>query len=122
MQEVGEGVRLAIEQGVPLSLKRSPFQMLGLGKPAETIQQPKKRHKQTHTHTDPQWLICFRMFAFSSAALDSAKFGEVPREEIFLTTKIWPDDFGWEKAFDKNVLAEKLTRPRKSFHIISISF
>lgn len=23
---------------------------------------------------------------------------QVPREEIFLTTKIWADDFGWEKA------------------------
>ena len=23
---------------------------------------------------------------------------QVPREEIFLTTKIWSDDFGWEKA------------------------
>ena len=31
---------------------------------------------------------------------------EVPREEIFLTTKIWPDDFGWERVFALSLLTE----------------
>lgn len=33
-----------------------------------------------------------------AGCLETASFFQVPREEIFLTTKIWSDDFGWEKA------------------------